>query len=60
MSFIRNGVVEKVQNVKRDPLLRINEDHMREMLEDAEFKIIEMRRGFISNDESILYVAKKL
>ena len=48
MSFIRNGIVEKVQTIKRDPLLRINEDHMREMLEDAGFKIIVMRRGFIS------------
>ena len=60
MTFMRNGVVEKVQNVKRNPLLRISEDHMREMLENAGFKIIEMRRGFISNDESILYIAKKL
>lgn len=60
MSFIRNGVVEKVQHVKRDPLLRISESHMREMLEAAGFKILEIRNGFAGHSESILFVAKRV
>ncbi len=60
MSFIRSGVLEKIQDVKRDPLLRISESHMREMLENAGFKILEIRRGFGDSAESILFVAKKI
>jgi SAM-dependent methyltransferase len=60
MSFIRNGVLEKVQDVKRDPLLRISEKHMAEMLVAAGFKIVEIRRGFAGYDESILFIAKRV
>lgn len=57
---IKHDGMERIEEVKRSPFLRISPEHMKKHLEAAGFELVYQEREFQDSPYSYLYVAKKV